>query len=221
MKYQLCVWDLDGTLLHTLPTLHHFDNLSLKHFGYSEITYDQSIILIKYPIGEYYHHLLRMGGCEEDKINDIVNDLIEYSFDMYNADCTCKAQEFEGVRETLEKIKEAGIKNAVFSNKFQEISEKLVDHYYKDLISEVYGQLPEYPSKPQIGCTDRILRSTGLSADEILIVGDTEVDVLSARNNHIDCVSATWGYQTRDVLTKLEPDYIIDRPEELLEILRR
>ncbi len=221
MKYKLCVWDLDGTLLHTLPTLHHFDNLSLKHFGFNEITYDQNVILIKYPIGEYYHHLLRMGGCEEEKIEGIVNDLIQYNFDLYNADPTCKAEEFEGVRETLIRIQEMGIENVLFSNKFQEISEKLAKHYYKDEISAVYGQLPQYPSKPQVGCTDRILKSTGLSADEILIIGDTEVDILSAKNNHIDCVCATWGYQTRDVLMKYEPDYIIDRPEELLEILRR
>ena len=221
MKYKLCVWDLDGTLIHTLPTLHYFDNLSLRHFGFGQISYEQSLILIKYPLGQYYQNLLRMGGCKEEKIDEIVDEVTRYSFDLYNADCTFKAEEFEGVRETLKKIKEMGIQNAVFSNKFQEISEKIVDHYYKDEISKVYGQHPDHPSKPQIGCTQRILESTGLSSDEILIVGDTEVDILSGKNNHIDCVSVTWGYQTRDVLMKLEPEYIIDRPEELLEILRR
>ena len=219
MKYKLCVWDLDGTLIDTMPTLHDLDNRSLLHFGFKPITYDQSIILIKYPLGQYYENLLRMGGCEEDRVDELAGQITEYSFDLYRQDPTHLAREFPGVRETLASIKEMGIANAVFSNKFQEISEQIADHYYRDYISAVFGQHPDHPSKPQTGCTDRILQTTGFSPEEILIIGDTEVDVMSAKNNHIDCVSVTWGYQDREVLEQLGPDYMIDTPQELLKII--
>ena len=221
MEYKLCVWDLDGTLLDTLPALHYYNNLSLIHFGYQPVTYDQMIILIKYPLGQYYENLLRMGGCPEEKVDETAAELTKYDYDLYAAGPTYQVREFEGVKETLRKLNEMGIENAVFSNKFQAISEKITDHDYRDEIAAVCGQHPDHPSKPQIGCTDRILQHFGYSADEILIIGDTEVDIRSAKNNHIACASVTWGYQDKEVLEALEPDFIIDRPQELLNIIRR
>ena len=216
----MCVWDLDGTLLNTLPALHYFNNLSLKHYGFTPISYDQSIILIKYPVDRYYRELLRMGGCPEDKVEELAEEFIQYDYELYAADPTLHLETFPGVGETLAELCGMGIRNVVLSNKFETISTEIVNHHYQNYIEAVYGQNPDTLSKPKVGCTDRMLRDSGLQREEILIIGDTEVDMLTAKNNHFPVAAVTWGYQDEDVLKQYDPDYLIAEPSQLIEIIK-
>ncbi len=220
MRYKMCVWDLDGTLLNTLPGLHYYDNETLKHFGFNTISYEDSIGLIKYPLGQYYQNLLRLGGCPEEKIDDIVDELTDYDFNIYREDPLYLLEEFPGVRETLRGLKEEGVVNAVFSNKFEEICIASVSHFYREYVTYIFGQTADSISKPKKGCTDRLIEASGFSKEEILIIGDTEVDMLTARNNDIDCLAVTWGYQDIDVLKTYDPEYIVSDPREIVNIIK-
>ena len=216
----MCVWDLDGTLMNTLPTLHYYNNLSLQHFGFQPVDYDKFTVLIKYPLGKYYQELLKMGGCPEEKIDEIADEFTQYDYEHYAVDPTLHIGEFPGVRETLNKLCGMGIRNTVLSNKYEDISKKIVSCFYPQFIEAVYGQIASSPSKPQIGCTDRMFRESGLKKDEILIVGDTEVDMLTAKNNHFPVAAVTWGYQDAEVLRQYQPDHMIDEPSQLIDIIK-
>ena len=69
MGFRACVWDLDGTLLYTLPTIHHYCNQSLRHFGFHDITLDECRDLCRLSIAEFYHKLLKLGGCPPDRVD--------------------------------------------------------------------------------------------------------------------------------------------------------
>ena len=220
MHYEMCVWDLDGTLLHTLPGLRYFDNLTLEHFGFRPVTFEQSYELIKYPLGQYYENMLQMGGCPPEKIDELVPAVTAYDFDLYRSDCMRLIEEFPDVKETISQLKKLQIINAVHSNKFDSISKQIVKTFFRDEIDFVCGQSDDHPSKPKPGCLEPLLRETGIRPEKILYIGDTQVDILTARNNHVDCAAVTWGYQKKDVLEGYQPRYIVDRPQEILEIIK-
>ena len=220
MSYKMCVWDLDGTLMNTLPTLHYYNNLSLQHFGFHPVDYEKFVILIKYPLGKYYQELLKMGGCPEEKIDEIADGFTQYDYEQYSVDPTLHLEEFPGVRETLNELCGMGIRNTVLSNKYEDISNEIVSRYYPEFIEAVYGQNASSPSKPKVGCTDRMYKESGLKKEEILIIGDTEVDMLTAKNNHFPVAAVTWGYQDAEVLKQYEPDYMVDEPSQLINIIK-
>lgn len=220
MKYKMFIWDLDGTLLNTLPTLHHFDNKTLKAFGLNEISYQDSISLIKYSISEYYKILLKLGNCKEESIDVILDDFIKYNYNIYKENCTYLVEEFPGIKDILIELNKLNIINVVATNKFEEISNEIVNTFYKDLLDNIYGQTDDSISKPNKGCLDRLINTYDINKEDMLLIGDTEVDILTARNNDIDCAVVTWGYQDLDILKEYNPKYIIDNPNELLNILK-
>ena len=220
MRYQMCVWDLDGTLLHTLPGLRYFNNRTLKHFGFRPVSYEESYELIKYPLGQYYENMLLMGGCPMEEIAKIVPDVTAYDYGLYCEDCTKLIEEFPGVKDTIRELRKMQIISAVHSNKYDRISKQIVKTFFDEEIALVCGQSDDHPSKPKPGCLDPLLKATGILPERVLYIGDTQVDILTAQNSHIDCAAVTWGYQTRDVLESYHPAYLIDSPEEILEIMK-
>lgn len=220
MKYKMCVWDLDGTLLHTIPTLHYFNNESLKHYGFKQLTFEDSYELIKLPISKYYQRVLELGGCPKDEIDKIVDEFGDYDLDQYLKNCTYLVTKFNGLDETIETISSLGIMNAILSNKPDDVAQQTISTFYPTLLKYAYGQTTKTISKPKVGCVDRLINDSHIKPEEMIIIGDTEVDMLTAINNHIDCVAVTWGYQTLDVLKEYKPNYIINKPQELIEILK-
>lgn len=220
MSYKMCAWDLDGTLFHTLPTLHYYDNLALEHFGFQPISYEQGVTLIKFSIHDYYRELLKMGGCPQERVDELAEEFLQYDYQIYMEDPTLHLEPFPGIRETLQALHGMGIRNVVLSNKFEDVSAKIVSHYFKSYIEAVYGQIASSVPKPKVGSTDRMLEASGLARNEILIIGDTEVDMLTAKNNRFPVCAVTWGYQDTDVLKRYEPDHLIDEPVQLLKIIK-
>lgn len=221
MKYKMCVWDLDGTLLNTLPTLHHFDNEALKKYNLHPVTMEQSKILIKHSVEDYHSTLLKYGGCPEDRINEIIDEFGKYNLALYLDNFSYKTEEFKGVRDTIHKLNNLGIVNVVFSNKPNEIAQKLVRKFFNEQeIKFIIAQTNDSKPKPYVGCTDNLMKEAKLDKSELLIIGDTEVDMLAAKNNGIDVVAVKWGYQDEKVLLSYNPTHIIENPEDLLNIVK-
>lgn len=218
MKYKLCIWDLDGTLLNTLSTLNYYDNEALKHYGYNPINIKQSAEIIKLPIQTYYSKLLEYGNCKD--IDAIVDELLEYDLSLYNKNPLYLTVPFDSIKETLIKLKNLGIINVVLSNKPNEISNALVNHFFKDEIEKTYGQTKNTISKPQKGSIDVILKDYNISKDEMIIIGDTEVDLLTANVHDFDSIAVKWGYSDIDYLKKFNPTYIIEKPVEIIDIVK-
>lgn len=218
MKYKLCVWDLDGTLLNTLVTLNYYDNETLKHYGYNPINIEQSADIIKLPIQSYYSKLLEYGGCKD--IEKVVNQVMNYELNLYINNPTYLTAPFDNIKEALKKLKNLGIKNIVLSNKPNDVAVKLVKHFFSEEIEKTYGQTKDTISKPKKGSINVISKDYNISPDEMIIIGDTEVDILTAKNHNIDSIAVKWGYSDLNYIKSFNPTYVINDPIEIIDIVK-
>ena len=132
MGFRACVWDLDGTLLYTLPTIRHYCNQSLRHFGFHGITLDECRDLCRLSIAEFYHKLLKLGGCPPDRVAALQPAIRDYDCAAYLSDFTYLTQPYAGVCETLAELNRRGIKNAVLTNKPNAVACALTDRFFGD-----------------------------------------------------------------------------------------
>ena len=157
MGFRACVWDLDGTLLYTLPTIHHYCNQSLRHFGFHDITLDECRDLCRLSIAEFYHKLLKLGGCPPDRVAALQPAIRDYDCAAYLSDFTYLTQPYAGVCETLAELNRRGIKNAVLTNKPNAVACALIDRFFGDAMELCVGQTPETISKPDPHSMDPVL----------------------------------------------------------------
>ena len=208
----------DGTLLYTLPTIHHYCNQSLRHFGFHGITLDECRDLCRLSIAEFYHKLLKLGGCPPDRVAALQPAIRDYDCAAYLSDFTYLTQPYAGVCETLAELNRRGIKNAVLTNKPNAVACALIDRFFGDAMELCVGQTPETISKPDPHSMDPVLEQLGIPREQILYVGDTDVDMQTARNTQTAAAAAAWGYQPLEMLLPYHPEFIVRRPEQLLTI---
>lgn len=209
---------MDGTLLYTLPTIHHYCNQSLRHFGFHGITLDECRDLCRLSIAEFYHKLLKLGGCPPDRVAALQPAIRDYDCAAYLSDFTYLTQPYAGVCETLAELNRRGIKNAVLTNKPNAVACALIDRFFGDAMELCVGQTPETISKPDPHSMDPVLEQLGIPREQILYVGDTDVDMQTARNTQTAAAAAAWGYQPLEMLLPYHPEFIVRRPEQLLTI---
>lgn len=220
MPFRACVWDLDGTLLYTLPTIHHYCNLSLAHFGFHGVTLDECRSLCRLSIAHFYHELLALGGCPAEEIGQLQPAIRDYDCAAYLADSAYLTDPYEGIRKTLEALRAKGVKNAVLTNKPDAVACSLIGHFFGGLIDICVGQTPDSISKPDSRSMDGVLQALGVSQDEVVYIGDTDVDMQTAHNTHTTAAAAAWGYQPLSMLLPYEPTFIVRTPQELIPIFQ-
>lgn len=120
--------------------------------------------------------------------------------------------------ETLAELNRRGIKNAVLTNKPNAVACALIDRFFGDAMELCVGQTPETISKPDPHSIDPVLERLGIPREQILYVGDTDVDMQTARNTQTAAAAAAWGYQPLEMLLPYHPEFIVRRPEQLLTI---
>lgn len=219
MEVRAYIWDMDGTLLNTLPTIHYHCNLSLKHFGFHEITLEECRDLCRLSIGHFYHKLLALGGCPTEKIDALQPKIRDLDCNRYLENPSFLTEPFDGIISTLKTLKERGIVNGILTNKPHAIAVSLCAHFFDDLIDICIGQTPDTISKPHKECMDGVFSSLHFKPSDILYIGDTDIDMQTARNTGVLAAAATWGFQSIDTLLSYQPDFILSSPEELLTLL--
>lgn len=216
--YKACVWDLDGTLLYTLPTVQHYANRSLRHFGFHEITEVQCRDLCRYSISEFYKQLLKLGGCPREKIELLHDAVRDYDCSSYLQDSAYLTQPYEGICQVLDQLRSRGIRQAVLTNKPHNIASFLIGHFFAEKMDICIGQTPTSISKPDSHCLDGLLQQMKLRKEDILYIGDTDVDMKTGCNVGIATAAACWGYQPKEVLLRYSPEVVLDHPTDLLKI---
>ena len=134
---------------------------------------------------------------------------------------------YDGIEELLAGLQSRGIKTAVTSNKFDAAVKKLCDKYFGSLITVAIGESADTPKKPDPKMVEKALALLGIGADEALYVGDSEVDIVTAKNAGLASVSCTWGFKSREfliserkkVLGNADPRMMIDEPSELFSAM--
>lgn len=212
IKYDTVIFDLDGTLLYTLEDLTDGVNHTMRAFGYPERTMDE----IRRFVGNGIGRLIRLAVPEY--VTDSQYDTVLAEFKEYYTDnCQKKTRPYEGIIEIINKLKDMGIKQAIVSNKNDRAVKELNSRYFGGLIDVAIGDRPGYDRKPAPDSVLEALKELKSTADRAIYVGDSEVDIETAKNADMMNVLVTWGFRDKEFLEDKGGRNFIDKPEELLE----
>lgn len=213
-KYDTVIFDLDGTLLDTLDDLADSVNYALSMYGFP----CREISEVRSFVGNGVARLMELSipsGLNNPQYEKCLADFCShYSMNMQN-----KTGAYKEIMELLEELSKKGYKIAIVSNKFDKAVKGLNQVYFGKYIKVAIGESENIHRKPAPDTVFKALEELGSAADKAVYVGDSEVDVHTAKNSEILCVGVTWGFRDREVLEREGADYIIDRPGELLKIL--
>lgn len=209
------IFDLDGTLLDTKRDLASAHNYILRRFGLPERALEDFGQIVGGGIIEAIRRAAPPGTPEET-----IMELNKLYQSYYPDHCTEQTAPYPGMVETVEKLAEAGIALAVFTNKTEPTAIKLVDHYFPGIKFEfIWGNDGSRPLKPATDAAFAAQRILGFEMSEIAYVGDIGSDMAFARNAGLVAVGAAWGFRGREELEASGAQIICGEPAELLKLL--
>lgn len=196
MKYNTVIFDLDGTLLDTLEDLTDSVNYALESMGYPTRTIDE----VRNFVGNGVRKLIERAVPSNTEVNDI-DKTFEYFIEYYSEHNQDKTKPYEGVVELMGKLKENNIKMAIVSNKVHDAVLMLRDKFFVD-VEVAIGDMPNMARKPEPDSCYKALELLGSDPKDACYVGDSEVDLETARNAGLDCISVLWGFRDKDLLAE-------------------
>lgn len=208
------LFDLDGTLLDTLNDLEDAVNVTMAAFGWPLRSREEVRSFVGNGVGSLVAQAIPAGLSKAAG-----EAALEFLRTYYAAHSGDAAVPYPGVMELLHTLNKRGIPMAVVTNKPEGPALRLAEQYFPGLFAAVVGECSDRPRKPAPDMPLYALKQMGLDPEDVVYVGDSEVDIRTARSAGIPVMSVTWGFRDREDLEKLEPDWLIDRPEELLELL--
>ena len=213
---RLVIFDLDGTLLNTIGDLAVSCNAVLAMRGLPQHSYKDYCGFVGNGIMRLVERALPEPLRTEFTVEAVRRDFIDY----YTANIDTYTKPYEGIPELVATLAERGVALAVASNKFQAGTEKLIARFFPDAkFAAVLGQRPNVPLKPDPAIVDDIVTVTGVAREEILYVGDSAVDMQTARAAGVRVAGCSWGFRSHGELESENPCAIIDHPSELLDLL--
>ena len=204
------IFDLDGTLLNTLEDLTDATNYALAQFGCPSRTLEE----IRRVVGNGAKNQIAKslpGKADDPDVDRVLAVYKEY----YNAHCQVKTGPYEGVMEALAELSRE-FPVAIVSNKPDSAVKSLCEFHFPGVYA--LGERPECPRKPAPDMVYKAMRD--LNVDRCIYIGDSEVDIVTAKNAGVPCLSVLWGFRDRDVLEAAGGSWFCERPEEMPAMLR-
>jgi phosphoglycolate phosphatase len=213
MRYQTYVFDLDGTLLDTLGDLAASTNYALRTHGMPEHSLDD----VRRFVGNGVRVLMERAvpqGAENPQF-EAAFQTFRTHYMQHSLDTT---KPYDGILETLETLKAEGCRLAVVSNKMMAATQELCRHFFHDTIEVAIGEheAQGIRKKPAPDTVNEAFRQLGVGKERAVYVGDSDVDILTARNSGLPCISVLWGFRDRDFLIQHGAETFISAPSELL-----
>lgn len=216
MKIKLVVFDLDGTLLDTIGSLSAACNALLESKGFP--IHDDSEYC--YMIGNGIAKLVERAMPQEVRTESNINAMKREFLQFYTKNITLNTTPYDGVIELLAELQNLGVMLAVASNKFHSGTVELVDHFFGDReFVAICGNKEGVPLKPNPTILEDIISKAGVDRGEVLYVGDSGVDIHTARNAGVKNIGVSWGLRAREELIEAKADAIIDYPSQVLDYL--
>lgn len=212
MKYRAVVFDLDGTLLNTLEDLHASCNYALEQAG----ARPRSLEEVRRFVGNGVARLIEQclpEGCADPRYEQALTIMREH----YRTHNRIRTAPYSGVAELIAALAARGIAMAVVSNKPDSSVKPLVRDYFHGKIPVAIGERAGVRRKPAPDAVEEALRALGRDREETVYVGDSEVDLATARAAGLECVCVTWGFRDKATLEAAGGSHFIDAPAELLE----
>lgn len=209
MKYQLAIFDMDGTILDTLQDLTDSTNAALGMNGYRPRTIDE----VRRFVGNGIYRLIELAvpeGSSTDVVGKVYSDFLPY----YQQHCADKTRPYDGIEALIRRLRAAGCKTAVVSNKADAAVQELCIQYFNGLFDYAVGEHAGIAKKPAPDSVNEVLRRLGFETADAVYIGDSEVDLATARNAGMDCISVAWGFREAAFLEEQGAAIIIRKPEE-------
>lgn len=208
------IFDLDGTLLDTLADLHSSVNYALDRFGFPQRSMEE----VRTFVGNGLRSLVRKAvppATSEQTVSEVLAALKEYYIDhTYD-----KTRPYDGIVPMLDELKRRGFPMAIVSNKADPMVEILRNVYFSEQIPVAVGESAEVARKPAPDMVFAAMKKLGCAAEDAVYIGDSEVDVLTAKNAGLPCFSVGWGFRTPPELSALGISEVYLSPSALLSAL--
>jgi len=214
MTINTVIFDMDGTLLYTLEDLTDSTNYALEKCAYPKRTLKEVRNFVGNGVAKLIERAIPKGRNNPDFEKCLEIFKKNYSENMYN-----KTKPYDGILDMLAVLRKNGFKIAVVSNKFDSAVKELSKKYFNGLIDISVGQRDDVAKKPAPDSVNEVIKELGVKKEDCIYVGDSEVDIQTAQNAGLDCISVVWGYKDIDFLYQNGASTIIYSPEELLDII--
>lgn len=212
------IFDLDGTLLNTLEDLTDSVNYVMAQYGLSAHTIEE----IRSFVGNGAAKLIERS-VPQGRQNPLYEEMLETFRGHYAAHCEDKVAPYEGVMELLASLQKEGYRMAIVSNKPDKAVKLLKDKFFTGYVEEAIGENAQIQRKPAPDMVYRALEELSSDASHAVYVGDSEVDLQTAGNVPMKCISVTWGFRTVEQLTAAgaAQEHMVKSPQELISYLVR
>ena len=210
------IFDLDGTLLDTLEDLADAGNWVCEQHGWP----GHSVEAYKRFIGNGAPKLLeRVTPAGTELTEELRSQTLEEFTTYYTAHKSDKTTSYPGMNRAVEQLKEAGLTLAVLTNKPDAAAGPVVERYYPNVFDVVQGALPDMPTKPDPTLLLQLMARIGAKPESTLFVGDSDVDIRTAKNGGLHSCGVLWGFRTRDELQAEGAEYLVQTAEELIDYI--
>lgn len=211
--YQLCIFDLDGTLINSLGDLADSVNFALRQYNLPE-----------HPEEAYRHFV---GNGAKRLIQRVLpqgrEDLFQQVYETYDRRyhdcCLCRTQPYPGILSLLDEVHKAGSQIAVLSNKPDPFTRYIAGHFFPHQLDLVFGQRPGIPTKPAPDGVWEILRHFEVSPEQAILIGDSDVDIETAHQAGMSSLGVCWGFRGREELERAGADFLAADAAEAARIL--
>ena len=215
-KYKGIIFDLDGTLLDTIDDLGDSMNEVLKTYDHPIFTMEE----YKMKIGGGFKGLAINSFPKETDIDTIEKAILLFS-EIYDSRYLNKTKPYKDIDYILDGLNKMGIKIGINSNKRDSYTRELADKFFKRIpFVGVYGEREGIPKKPDPTSALEIISLMGLKPEEVLYIGDSMVDIMTANNAGIHSVGVLWGFRDYEELSKYGATYIVSEAKEILTIVK-
>lgn len=216
MSFKGVIFDLDGTLVNSLEDLADSMNSVLIRYGFPSHNLQE----YKYFIGNGMKNLVRKAIPDEFRNEELILEYYNLMMEEYRNNCTKKTRPYDGIFELLNELVSRDMKLAVFSNKVDELTKKVVTILLPNWKFEaVIGYSTEIPRKPNPLGALTISQQLGIEPENLIYIGDTDVDMQTANSAGLYAVGALWGFRTKEELILNGAKNLLSRPMELIQIL--
>ncbi|MFI3304772.1 MAG: HAD family hydrolase [Rikenellaceae bacterium] len=214
---QLVIFDLDGTLLNTIADLGASCNVVLEKNDLPTYELDE----YKNFVGNGMMRLVERAIPEERRTEELVTKLRKEFMEYYYEHIADHTTIYPEVEKLLTTLRKNDVAIAVASNKFQDGTRKLISHFFPKIKFDiVLGQRPNIPLKPNPRIIRDIISITSYTPDKILYVGDSGLDIETAKAAEVESIGVTWGFRTRQELEDAGADHIVDSAGKILELIK-
>ena len=213
MKKDTVIFDLDGTLLNSLGDIHAGFNYAMKSCGYKECSMEEVKAYVGNGIKKAFERAI--PECREELTEKLVLAFKSYYINHLNELTT----PYDGIMDMLKELKEKHYSMAIVSNKYDDAVKELCKNYFPDYISVAVGESAKIKRKPSIDGIIIALGQLGKGLENVIYVGDSEVDIKTAENAGVPCISALWGFKDKEYLENFGGKLFAEKPGDIIKII--